>query len=141
MPNGRDHALSGDAGNGRLAGGVDIEHADGVGVRECGAEFVEQVAGARVAMRLEDHVDALESALPRRRKGRTNLRGMMAVVVNHADAVHRALELKAPVHAAEFFESFADFVRRNVQPYAYRDRSRSVQHIVVSGNLQMEIAQ
>src|SRR5258708_33683326 len=115
-------AFAGDPCDGRLAGRVDIEHADGVGVRECCAEFFQQVARAGVAMRLEDCVDALESTLARCRESGADLRGMMAVIVNHADAGGRALELEAAINAAKVFQGLADLVERNIKAYSHPDR-------------------
>ncbi len=134
-------AFAGDPCDGRLAGCVDIEHADGVGVRERCAEFFQQVARAGIAMRLEDCVDTLESALARCRESGADLRGMMAVIVNHADAGGRALELEAAINAAKVFQSFADLIGSNIQTNTDGDRGRGVQHVVVARDLKMKAAQ
>ena len=49
--------LGGYAGDGLLAGGVDGEDDDGVGVSKCTAELVQEIEGARVPMGLEDYVN------------------------------------------------------------------------------------
>src|SRR5258708_13159981 len=113
-------AFAGDPCDGRLAGRVDIEHADGVGVRECCAEFFQQVARAGIAMRLEDCVDTLESALARCCESGEDLRGMMAVIVNHADAGGRALELDAPITAPKAFPGPPHLSHTKTQAYSYR---------------------
>src|SRR5262249_10232665 len=79
------NAFSSDTRNRWLAGRVDVENEDAVGVGESGAELLQQVAGAGVAVRLEDYMNTLEGALARRSQRGANLRGMMAVVVDHAD--------------------------------------------------------
>ena len=87
---------------------INVQHHQRVGVVESGRKFVHQIAGAGVAMRLEDDVDLAIAALPRRRQRRPNLGRMMAVVVNHADARGLPAQLKAPVHAAEILQRVAN---------------------------------
>src|SRR5438105_7527686 len=59
------HAFAGDAGNRGLTGSVDVENKDAVGIRKSRRKVIHKVARTRVTMRLEDHMDALEPALPR----------------------------------------------------------------------------
>ena len=66
---------------------------------------------------------------------------MVAVVIHHADAVDFALELKAAVYAAEFFQPRADVFRPNVQTNPYGDGRGGVENIVRSRNMQRKIAQ
>ena len=56
--------FAGDALDRRFAGGVNIEDDQRVGVLERGGEFVHQIAGAGVAVGLEDDVNLAEAALP-----------------------------------------------------------------------------
>ena len=111
----------------------------GIGIAERGGEFIEQQLRARVAVRLKDDVDLAEAALPRRRQRGANLGGMMAVVVDHGDAVGAALELEAAIHAVEVGQAFADLVDRNVQSNADGDGGSGVAHVVLAGNVQLEI--
>ena len=69
-----------------LAGGIDVDEAHGVGVGEGGGEFVHEIAGAGEAVGLEEDVDAVESALASGCEGGANFGGMMAVIVDDADA-------------------------------------------------------
>src|SRR5437763_1349192 len=57
--------FSRNAGDRRLAGGVDIEHLERIGIVKGGDKIIHQVARAGETMRLEDDVDSLVSALPR----------------------------------------------------------------------------
>src|SRR5947209_9395688 len=98
--NGRSYALAANAFDGRFAGGIDVEHQNSVGVGEGGAEFFQEVAGAGVTVRLEDHVNPVEAALAGSREGGANLGGMVSVIINHADVGHAALELKPAVYSA-----------------------------------------
>ena len=87
-----------------FAGGVDIEHEERVGVVERRSEFFHQVAGSRVAMRLEDDVNLAECALAGGRERSFDFGRMMAVVVDNADACDASPELKTAVDAAELVE-------------------------------------
>src|SRR5947208_4036416 len=87
------------AGDWRLAGCIDVEHPNVVGIRKSCSKFPQQVLSARVAMRLENHVNLLGPALPCCRQGSAYLRGMMAIIIDHADVPNLALKLEAPVDA------------------------------------------
>src|SRR5438093_13487175 len=91
-------------------------------------------------MRLEDDMHAFESALAGCCKCCANFRGVMSVIVNYGDSGDLALELEAPVNAAEFFEGLANVVGLHVQTNADGDGSGCIQHIVHSGNEQTEFA-
>src|SRR5579864_9409811 len=107
-PNPLRQDFAGDAFDGLFAGGVNIEDEERVGIIERGGEFFDEIAGACVAMRLEDDMDLLEAALPRRRQRRLDLGGMMAVVVDHAHAGNASAQLEPAVDAAELVERRAD---------------------------------
>lgn len=93
--------LAGDAGEGRFAGGVDGDEFDGVGVAESGGEVVKEVAGARVAVWLEEDVDAPVAKFAGGGKGGADFGGVVAVVVDDGDAAGGAFVLEAAVDAAE----------------------------------------
>ncbi len=84
-------------GNRRLAGRIDVGEHDDVGQRERGAEVVEQIARARVPVRLEHGDEPRRAPVARRAQHRRNLRRMMAVVV---DDRHAARRRRAPGSAA-----------------------------------------
>src|SRR5258708_27648606 len=86
-------------------------------------------------------MDALEPALARRSQSGADLRGMMAVVIDHAYAAGPAFVLEAAIDAGKVLQAFADAVRGNIQPDAHSHRGRGVEHVVVPRNLQMEFPQ
>src|SRR6266404_2268778 len=116
--------------NGLLAGGIDIEYEDRVGVGEGSGEVVHQIAGPRVAVRLEDDVHAMESALASGSESGANLGRMVSVVVNHADAGGLTPKLEATVHAAEVIECGADVVGRDIEGGAYRNCRCRIQNVM-----------
>src|SRR5579859_2866035 len=91
-------------------------------------------------MRLEDDVNLVESALPRSGQGGANLGGMMTVIVHHGDSVNFAFELKATIYAAKLLEGFCNFLRRDIKSNTSGDGSSGIEHIVLPGNVQIELA-
>ena len=89
-------ACGGDAGNGLLARGIDVREHQHVGLIEGAAEIVPKVLRARVAVRLEEHQQALEMAAARGFERGANLGGVVAVIVDQRDAADDALDLKPP---------------------------------------------
>ena len=65
------------------------------------ANSLEEIAHARVAVRLDDGDDAPARAGPRRLQHGGDLDGVVAVVVVDGDAVPGAGELEAPLDAGE----------------------------------------
>ena len=59
-------------------------------------------------MRLEDHMSLAKATLPGGSKRGTNLRGMMAIIVDDADSGNLAPQLEAAVDAVEGFECRAN---------------------------------
>ena len=90
-----------DALDRQLARRIERRDDDAVGVLEAGGELVEQVAHARVAMRLHHRDHAPARAGARRLQHGGDLDGMVAVVVVDGDAVPGAGELEAPLDAGE----------------------------------------
>ena len=70
-----------------------------------------------------------------------NLRGMMAVIVDHGHAALRAAHLKSPVDATESCQRLANRLDRNLEFQADSDRGGGVQHVVRAGDVQVEAAQ
>src|SRR5579885_501779 len=114
LPDALGQGFGGHARDGLFRSGVDIQHEDAVRLVEGAPEFVHQVHGPAVAVRLEQHVNAAETAQPRGRQGGADFGGMMAVVVDDRDAALLAADLKAPVHAVKGLERPADHIRRYI---------------------------
>src|SRR5580698_4925946 len=83
------------ARDGLLAGGVNVGEDENVGLIEGAAEVVPQRLRARIAMRLKKNQRAIELRGARRLQRRFDLHRVMAVVVNHRDAVDDAFHVKA----------------------------------------------
>ena len=82
--------------------GVDIGDVYAIGLMKGAREIIHQRLRARVAVRLEQHVDTLKAAGARGRESGANLGGVVAVVVDHGDAALGATHLKAAVDTMEF---------------------------------------
>src|SRR5262245_62734504 len=96
--------LTGDACHRRLAGGVDLGEQQQVGVVERAEEVVEEIARARVAMRLKHYQEPACEALARSTQRGPDLLRVVSVVVDHQDATLLATHLEATVDAAELLE-------------------------------------
>src|SRR5229473_7022443 len=88
--NGIGQGFASYAGDGWLAGGVNVSNNQNVGLVERAREFVPQMLRARVAMRLEKHQQSIELANARGFQRRTDLSRVMAIVVDHGNVVDRA---------------------------------------------------
>ena len=106
---------------------------DAVGILEAGGELVEQVAHARVAMRLDHGDDAAACAGAGGLQHRGDLHGMMAVVVVDGDAVPGAGELEAALDAGEARHRLADRVVGDAGLARRGDRRQRVERIVMAG--------
>ena len=107
-----DQRVAVDALDRRLAGGIDIGDDHHVGVVEAGAEFLEQMGQARVAVRLHDGDDLARGGGARGAQHGGDLDRMMAVIVDDGDAVDLAGLGEAPLDAAEAGQRLADRRRR-----------------------------
>src|SRR5216683_5146072 len=102
------------ARDGRFTGGIDVGERKNVGLIEGAAEIVPEVLRAGVAMRLEEHEQAIELATAGRFECRANLDRVMTVIIDHGNVIHHALDIKATAHAGKLNKTFADQVSRNV---------------------------
>src|SRR5262249_16788932 len=66
---------------------------------------------------------------------------MVSVIVDNRDAAYFAAHLKSPVHSVEGRKTFADEIGLDFKFHRDGDRSHRVQHVVTSGNSQLESAQ
>src|SRR5262249_51158970 len=106
--------LAGDSGNWSFASGVNVGQNEYICEVEGPAEIVPKMLRARVAVRLEQHERAVESAILGGFQCCTNLGGMMAVIVNHGAFVNYALDVEAAAHSGKLRQTFADQIGRNI---------------------------
>src|SRR3984885_12469523 len=83
-----------------------------------------------MAMRLKKNQRAIELRGARRLQRRFDLHRMMAVVVNHRDAVDDALHVKATANTGKFRHAFANQVARNVEVERDRGSGGYVAHVM-----------
>ncbi len=126
------------ARNRLLAGRVNGQHDHGVGVCKRADKLLQKISGARVPVRLKDHVDLAARAGARRLQRGANLGGVVAVIIDNGHAARLAALLEAPVDAAKVLEPFGNLLRRNFKLPRNGDGGRGVQHIVPAGNMQLE---
>src|ERR1035438_8925265 len=93
-------------------------------------EFIHQVHGSGVAVRLEKDMDAPGAAGARGCQRRQNFSWMMAVIVDDADAADFAFDLEAAAHACEFLKSLARDIGCDAEFERYRNRGSCVQDVV-----------
>ena len=130
-----------DAGDRFFAGGVDVEQVKLVGISEGCGELGHQVAGAGVAVRLEEDVDAGEAAVAGGAEGGEDLGGVVAVVVDDGDVVDDAFDLEAAVDATEGGEAGGDLVGRDAELDADGDGGGGVEDVVAAGDMELEGAE
>ena len=126
--------LSGDAGDGLFAGGVNGKDADSIGVSKCTAELVQKIKGAGVAVGLEEDVDLAVAALAGGGEGGANFGGMVAVVVDHGDAAGGATKLKAPINSSEVIEARGDLIGGNFKLAGDGNGGGGVEDVVAARN-------
>src|SRR5215475_10090937 len=119
VPNAIPENFAGDARDCRLAGRVNLEQLQGVGILEGGREVVHQIAGAGVAVWLKDHMHPFETTLAGGFEGGPNLGGMMPVIVDHANAGSFSPQLKATIDATKILQTCANVVGRNIKSDAH----------------------
>ncbi len=92
-------------------------------------------------MRLKDNVNPSKSALARCGQRRPDLRRMVTVVVDDANAVHPAFHLEAAIYAIELLQRFANALDRNIQTHSHGYRGGCVEHVMRAGHAQAKLAQ
>src|SRR5439155_8973959 len=102
--------------HGLLARGVDLRDRDRVGCRERAGDRRGEVARPRVEVRLEEHEQpAAVRFRACRRERRGDLAGVMAVVVEEADAVRLPARLEPPARTAELREDALRLLTRDAR--------------------------
>src|SRR6267142_4911803 len=104
-----------DARDRRLAGRINLGDNNRIGIVETGAEFLEQRLQPGEAMRLHHGNDLAVSGFTRRFKNGSYLDRVMAVIVDHGDAVPFAGSGKAPLDAAKTSHRLADRLVGNAE--------------------------
>ena len=131
------------AGDRRLARRIDLGDQQRVGRRQHLREVVEQVAGARVAVRLEhQHQAALRPGLAHGLERRGDLGRVVAVVVDERDAAARSLDvaehLQAPVDALEARQRALDGRVGDLELRGHGDGGQRVEHVVQARQVQRD---
>ena len=88
-------------GIGRFAGAVDVHEHDSIGICERIAEIPCKGLGARVAVRLEEHDDALEVQCAGGGERRAHLGRVVGVVVDDGDSVDLPDQIEPAPHSGE----------------------------------------
>src|SRR5271170_5799415 len=89
-------------------------------------------------MRLKDNVDTAVVAVASGAEGGANFGRVVSVVVDHCDAAHRALHLKAPVDAAKILYALDDGLGFDLQLVGNSHGGGGVEDVVGSGDMQLE---
>src|ERR1700730_15719147 len=101
-----------------------------------GGELDHKITRAGIAVGLKYHVDFAEAALAGGSQCGANLGGMMAVVIDHADAGYLSAQLKTAVHATEAFLGEADGIRLDGAADSDRHGRGSVQGVMHGQHVQ-----
>ena len=123
----------------RLAGGVDIGDEDDVGIVEAGAEAVEQMRHAGVAVRLHDGDDLAGNDRARRLQHRRDLDRMVAVIVDHGHAVPLAGLGEAALDPLEIAQRRAQRVVAEPERLGDRRRGQRILHVVLAEHRQKQV--
>src|SRR5690606_21850470 len=92
----------------RFAGRIDIGDGHDIGIVEAGGKVFEEIAQARVAVRLDDGENAACGHLARGGEHGGDFDRVMAVIVDNADFVPVAGGGEAALHAGELLQAVAD---------------------------------
>ena len=91
-----EDGLAGDAGEGFLAGGVDIGDEEVIDIMKGGTELFFEQLGAAVAVGLEEAEEALGVEALGGGEGGGDLAGVMAIVIDEGEALAAVADLEAP---------------------------------------------
>ena len=108
-----------------------------IGVREGRTELVYQRRRPRVAVRLKSDNDP-PAERPRGAEYRSNLGRMMAVVVNHENAVRFAAHLEPPLDSTEIGQARRNALERQVELQPNGDGRQRVLQVVSSRHVQRQ---
>src|SRR5690606_26894489 len=121
-----------------FTGGIDISDDHRIGVVEAGAELFEQVAQARIAMRLHHGDHLLVIGLTRSGEHGGDFDGMMAIVIDDRNTFDFAGFGKAPLDAAEIAKAFFDDRFLEAHFLADGNGAERIQDVMNAGHRQFE---
>src|SRR6266700_288822 len=127
-----------DAFDRRLAGRIDLRDDDRIGVVEAGAELLEQRLQTGIAMRLHHGDDLAVGRFARGLQHGRDLHRMVAVIVDHRDAVPFPGPSEAPLHPTEARDRLADGIIGKSELVRDRNRGGGVERVVLSCHRQGE---
>jgi hypothetical protein len=133
--------LDGDAGNWRLAGGIDIGQHHFVGRRQRACKLWQQVARARVAMRLEGQHNPRRARGARRGQHGRDFRGMVSIVIDDDHAVDLADPLEAAVGPPEPGQGLGNAGKWHIELEGHGHSGQGIEHRMAPGHLQVQLAQ
>ena len=128
-----------DAFDRRLAGRINLGNNNRVGIVETSAEFLEQRLQPGEAVRLHHGDDLAVGRFTRRFKDGRDLDGVVAVIVDHGDAVPFAGPGEAPLDAAEARDRLADRLVGHAEFVRHRNRRRRVRGVMPSRHRQHDV--
>ena len=114
------------------------DHRD-IGIVQAGAELLERIAQARVAVRLHDGDDGAGIRLTRGFQRGGDLERVVAVIVDDGGAIPFADAGEAAADAAEIVERLADLLVAHAKLARDGDRRQRVLHIVLARHGQAHI--
>ena len=112
--------------------GIDRRHDHGVGIVEAGAELVEQVAQARIAVRLDDGDDPALGDRARGLEHGGDLDRVVAVIVDDLDAVPRPVRVKRRLTPPKLGQAGSDGGVRDAEMMGDGKRAGGVLDVVLA---------
>src|SRR5215471_16622392 len=112
---GRRQGFSGNPGNRRFAGRVDIGDDQQVRLVESPCELLPQMLRAGVAVRLEEHQQTVKFTAACRFERGPDFGGVMAIIVDDRDLADRSFDVKSAAYAGEVGKALANELRRDVE--------------------------
>src|SRR5579862_1850696 len=112
---GGGQGFAGDAGDGWLAGGVDVGKDQQVGLIKSTGEFFPEMLRPGVAVRLEKDQQPVEFATAGGFESGFDFGGMVAVIVYDRDVVDGAFDVEAAADSAEICQAQANKLRGDIE--------------------------